>query len=60
MAAKEIVTEDRNKINGERDTLLLFACLVVIIVNNNNKTQEIDITVFFYHCLKYPWECHRK
>ena len=54
MAAKEIVTEDRNKINGERDTLLLFACLVVIIVNNNNKTQEIDITVFFYHCLKYP------
>ena len=47
MAAKEVVTEDRNKINGERDTLLLFARLVVIIVNNNNKTQEIDITVFF-------------
>lgn len=52
MAAKEIITEDRNKINGERDTLLLFARLVVIIVNNNNKTQEIDITVFFLSLFK--------
>ena len=47
MAAKEIIIEDRNKINGERDTLPLFAPLVVTIVNNNNnKIQEIDITVF--------------
>lgn len=47
MAAKEIIIEDRNRINGERDTLPLFAPLVVIIVNNNNnKIQEIDITVF--------------
>lgn len=51
MAAKEIIIEDRNRINGERDTLPLFAPLVVIIVNNNNnKIQEIDITIF----LKIP------
>jgi hypothetical protein len=46
MGAKEIIIEAKNKINGERDILPLFAHLVFITVNNNNKIQETDTTVF--------------